>query len=161
GPGARTVASVPHPKGDGNGGRMDARGGNSSRGRHQSAAVQYLPRSARPPDGAERSRDGEVRGRFRHLVPERGGSSPSAGASAGLDGRGRTATASGKDADGRRHAAGRIRLPGLPLRTGHALASPEEPGEVETNAARPDPAHERTKPPGADGEPQPDAAGLV
>ena len=30
-PGARTVGSIPHPKGDGDGGRMDARGGNAAR----------------------------------------------------------------------------------------------------------------------------------
>ncbi len=52
--GARIVGGVSHCQGDGDGGRVDARRGNSSRGGHQPAAVQYLSRPARPPDGRRR-----------------------------------------------------------------------------------------------------------
>src|SRR5208283_1499883 len=140
---------------------MDAGRGNSSGGGHQPVAVQYLSRPARPPDGRGGIRDGEVRGRLRDFVPERGGSPPSAGTGAELDRYDGTATASDEDADRGRHRSGWLRLSGLSLRRGDAMAPAKEPGQAEGHAACQDPAYQRAKSLGHHHEPEPHAARLV
>src|SRR6266542_2774112 len=122
------------------------RGGNSSGRRDQSPVGEHLPASVRCSDGAGRVRLGALRGRLRGDVWHAGRGGTCARADSRADRGSRADAASGENEARRRHGAGRVRFPRIPLRARATLPAQEECAKAQRHDQGADAANEWAQP---------------